>query len=137
MQTNRVILRWAPLGLLLVCLVAAMPGVAFADHHDRDEHHHHKHHRSNTSVYFRLGFSNAPRGYYAPAPRYYVPAPRCGEETYYYDPYCRQRFASLEVYIGHLHHHRHPAVIRVMDADDDEPIYAYRHRDDGWVRCDD
>jgi hypothetical protein len=34
----------------------------------------------------------------------------------YYDPYCHERFASLDRYHWHLRRHRHPKVIRVVEV---------------------
>lgn len=34
----------------------------------------------------------------------------------YYDPYCRERFASLDGYHSHLRRHRHPKVVRVVEV---------------------
>ena len=36
--------------------------------------------------------------------------------NYYYDPYCHQRFSSLDAYGDHLDYYRHPAYVQVMDG---------------------
>ena len=35
----------------------------------------------------------------------------------YYDPYCHEDFATLEVYRSHLYHHHHPGIVRVIEED--------------------
>jgi hypothetical protein len=40
------------------------------------------------------------------------PPPPC---EYYYDPWCHERFYSLEAYDEHLRFERHPAMVRVID----------------------
>jgi hypothetical protein len=51
---------------------------------------------------------------------------------YYYDPYCDERFVSLEFYGGHLRHHHHPRIIRVMTVDSGECVRSYRYHDGEW-----
>jgi hypothetical protein len=50
----------------------------------------------------------------------------------YYDPYCDERFVSLELYRGHLYHHHHPRIVRVMAIDSGECIRSYRYSDGEW-----
>lgn len=94
---------------------------------------------------------------YAPAPRYYVresgaapviagflgglilgatvthaaPPP----DYYYYDPYCHERFASLEIYRRHVWRHEHPRVVRVIEVGSGDCAYSYRYDDGAWRRC--
>lgn len=54
----------------------------------------------------------------------------------YWDPYCHERFVSLEVYHRHFGRHHHPRVVRVITVDDDRWIDSLRYRDGGWLHCD-
>ena len=45
----------------------------------------------------------------------------------YYDPYCHESFATLEIYRAHLRHYHHPNVVRVIELDNGE--YAHRYHD--------
>jgi hypothetical protein len=64
----------------------------------------------------------------APEPSYH--------HYYYYDPYCDERFASLEIYRTHLRDCRHPRIVRVIDVDTGDCVHTYRYRHGGWVDCD-
>ena len=55
----------------------------------------------------------------------------------YYDPYCDERFVSLEVYRGHLYHHHHPRIVRVIELDSGDCVRSYRYRDGDWRDWDD
>ena len=55
----------------------------------------------------------------------------------YYDPYCDERFFSLEVYRSHLHHYHHPRVVRVIERDSGECVHTYSYHDGGWYQADD
>jgi hypothetical protein len=57
-------------------------------------------------------------------------------DHYYWDPYCDEHFASLEVYRGHFRHHRHPRVIHVVRARDGGCDYGYRWHQGAWQRWD-
>ena len=50
----------------------------------------------------------------------------------YYDPYCDERFVSLEVYRGHLHRHHHPRIVRVIELDTGDCVRSYRYQDGDW-----
>ncbi|TMQ67452.1 MAG: hypothetical protein E6K78_04965 [Candidatus Eisenbacteria bacterium] len=52
----------------------------------------------------------------------------------YYDPYCHESFATLDVYYSHVRVHHHPSVVRVIEADDD---YGDWCGDQGDEDCDD
>jgi hypothetical protein len=55
----------------------------------------------------------------------------------YSDPYCEERFVSLEIYRSHLHRHHHPRVIRVVEIDGSY-VRSYRYDDGGrWRAWDD
>jgi hypothetical protein len=54
----------------------------------------------------------------------------------YYDPYCDERFVSLEIYRSHLHHHHHPRVIRVIECDSGHWVHTYRYDGGGWHQWD-
>ena len=60
---------------------------------------------------------------YAPEPSYY-----------YWDPYCHERFASLELYRPRFHYH-HPYVVRVISVESGACVGAYRWCDGGWRPC--
>lgn len=55
----------------------------------------------------------------------------------YYDPYCGERFVSLEVYRAHLYRHHHPRIVRVVELDTGECVHTYRYIDGGWHDWDD
>jgi len=76
---------------------------------------------------------------YAPRPRYrsgfsfgitIANGPPPG--YYYYDPYCHERFASLGLYLSHLHGCGHPRSIEMVSYDDDDPSYTYDWDGDEW-----
>jgi hypothetical protein len=50
----------------------------------------------------------------------------------YYDPYCDERFVSLEVYGAHLHHHHHPGIVRVIELDSGDCVRSYHYQDGDW-----
>lgn len=84
-----------------------------------------------------------PVHYYRPAHFYYSSFPRVAFSIgisnfpsagyYYYDPYCDESFASLDLYLGHFHHHHHPRVIEVIAIDGGYPISSYCWDDGDWV----
>jgi hypothetical protein len=55
----------------------------------------------------------------------------------YYDPYCDERFVSLEIYRAHLHHHYHPRVVRVIALDTGDCVHTYRYQQGRWNDWDD
>lgn len=63
----------------------------------------------------------------------------------YYDPYCDQRFVSLEVYGTHLHRHHHPGIVRVIEVESGDCLHTYYWKegklkewdDDDWDDWDD
>ena len=55
----------------------------------------------------------------------------------YYDPYCDERFVSLEIYRTHLHRHHHPRIVRVIELDTGDCVHSYRYADGGWHDWDD
>lgn len=50
----------------------------------------------------------------------------------YYDPYCDERFATLEIYRAHLHHHHHAAVVRVIESNSGDCVDTYRYQGGHW-----
>jgi hypothetical protein len=50
----------------------------------------------------------------------------------YYDSYCDESFATLEIYHSHLRHHRHPRIVRVIEADSGHCVRSYRYDDGSW-----
>jgi hypothetical protein len=63
------------------------------------------------------------------------PAPPPG--TTYFDPYCDQRFVSLDLYGEHFCHHHHPRVIRVIEVRSGRCVDTYGWRDGRWTSRDD
>jgi hypothetical protein len=55
----------------------------------------------------------------------------------YYDPYCEESFASLEIYHSHFRRHRHPQVVRVIEVESGECARSYRYSDGKWRQWDD
>lgn len=49
----------------------------------------------------------------------------------YYDPYCHERFASLDVYRAHSHRFHHAGIVRVVAIDSGSYYGTYRCSDDG------
>jgi hypothetical protein len=59
---------------------------------------------------------------------------RASEPGYeYHDPYCRERFATLEIYRSHLHRCHHPRIVRVIEISSGECVHTCRWQDGGWV----
>ena len=56
-------------------------------------------------------------------------------DYYYYDPYCHERFASLEIYREHVWRHEHPRVVRVIEVGSGDCAYSYRYDSGAWHRC--
>jgi len=54
----------------------------------------------------------------------------------YYDSYCGESFASLEIYYGHLRRHHHPRIARVIDVESGRCVHSYRYHDGDWVGWD-
>lgn len=52
----------------------------------------------------------------------------------YFDPYCDRRFRTLDVYARHLHRHRHPHIVHVVDEDCGVRVASYRRGGGTWVR---
>ena len=55
----------------------------------------------------------------------------------YYDPYCGERFGSLEIYRAHLHHHHHPRIVRVIELESGDCVHTYRYQQGRWDDWDD
>jgi hypothetical protein len=51
---------------------------------------------------------------------------------YYYDPYCGERFTSLEFYGTHRHRHSHPRIVRVIERDSGHHVRTYHYRNGDW-----
>jgi len=60
------------------------------------------------------------------------PAPPPPPVYEYYDPYCHERFASLEAYDEHLAYHSHPWVIDVLETRSRQCVDTYVWEDGGW-----
>ncbi len=117
-----------------------------------------RHYRPHTVVRFGLGLDFGYPVYdpYWDYP-YYVPAPypvyvdhpvyvdrpvvMDGDEIsneppdgcYYYDPYCRRRFSSLDRYLDHLKDYDHPEKIDVVRKDDDSTRGTWEYSHGRWV----
>jgi hypothetical protein len=50
----------------------------------------------------------------------------------YHDPYCDERFVTLEVYRTHLRHHHHPRVVRVLERDSGSCVHTWHYQDGDW-----
>jgi len=50
----------------------------------------------------------------------------------YYDPYCHESFATLEVYRAHLYHCHHPSVVRVIELDNGDCVRTYHYQHGRW-----
>jgi hypothetical protein len=56
------------------------------------------------------------------------------ERGYYYrDPYCHDRFASLDAYYSHCRRHHHPKVVQVINVNTGRCADTYRYDDGRWV----
>lgn len=68
-------------------------------------------------------------------PAAYCPAP---EERYSFeDPYCRERFSSLDGYLSHARGHCHHALVaQVIDNRDGDCVDVIRFNDGRWETCD-
>ncbi len=51
---------------------------------------------------------------------------------YYYDPWCRERFSSLDDYQDHLYGAHHPGTIEVREAHSGRCVDEYDWRDGAW-----
>lgn len=54
----------------------------------------------------------------------------------YVDPYCDARFESLEAARAHFRYHRHPYVVRVIEANSGHCVDGYRYNDGVWRHWD-
>jgi hypothetical protein len=54
----------------------------------------------------------------------------------YDDPYCDERFFSLEIYRSHLRHHPHPRVVRVIERESGHCVNTWHDHDGDWRECD-
>jgi hypothetical protein len=50
----------------------------------------------------------------------------------YYDPYCRERFGTIEAYDRHLSYHRHPRSVDVIEVHSGRCVDTLEWRDDRW-----
>ena len=79
---------------------------------------------------------------YAPYPVYYYHRPRISFAItfasgpppgyYYYDPYCDERFTSLDLYLSHAHGCRHPCSIEAVSYETGDVDYTYAWDGDSW-----
>jgi hypothetical protein len=76
---------------------------------------------------------------HASDPYYSYPAPACPPPPsyFYWDPYCQERFGSLESYRSHLYGHPHPGIARMIDRESGDCVRTYRWDEGGWRSWDD
>jgi hypothetical protein len=55
-----------------------------------------------------------------------------GADYLYYDPYCHERFVSLDAYGSHLGCARHPAIARVIEVGDGRCVGERAWVDGRW-----
>jgi hypothetical protein len=55
----------------------------------------------------------------------------------YYDPYCRERFATLEAYDEHLYYRGHPGRAEVIEVHSGRCVDTLERRDGRWYGRDD
>ncbi len=58
-------------------------------------------------------------------------------DDYYYDPYCHQRFTSLDAYGAHLDRYDHPSWVRVIDGRSGRCVGERYWQDGRWRDRDD
>lgn len=81
-------------------------------------------------------------------PRYYDPYPRSSfsigitisnvpRAGYgYWDPYCDDRFSTLDAYLVHARYEHHPCVVELVELRTGDPVCRYEYGGDGWELCD-
>lgn len=88
--------------------------------------------------YYSRGYGNCGGGYagYA-SPNAVRVAPRIANLPpygyYYYDPYCDQEFASLDLYLTHVREQQHENVVEVVDEQSGRVAYALEYYRGRWV----
>ncbi|TMQ51764.1 MAG: hypothetical protein E6K73_04930 [Candidatus Eisenbacteria bacterium] len=63
------------------------------------------------------------------APHYAAPPE---PEYYYYDPYCGERFSSLDSYGSHVCGHHHPRIVQVISVDTGRCVHVYHYYRGRW-----
>jgi hypothetical protein len=77
----------------------------------------------------------APQPVYSAPPQVSCPAPV--EEYSFEDPFCRERFSSLDLYMSHVRRHGHHALVaQVIDDRDGDCVDVIRFDNGQWVSCD-
>lgn len=66
-------------------------------------------------------YCQPPRTRVAAAPNYY-----------YYDPYCENRYSSMDACSGHFSQARHPQVVQVVETTTHRVVKRYTYEEDGW-----
>jgi hypothetical protein len=61
-----------------------------------------------------------------------VPPPPPPPAYEYYDPYCRERFDTIEAYDEHLDYHRHPREALVIEVHSGRSVDTLDWRDGRW-----
>ena len=63
-------------------------------------------------------------------------SPRAYEPAYsYYDPYCRESFASFDACASHERSCGHPKMIRMINASNGQCVHSYGYQPGGWVEA--
>ncbi|HJQ65583.1 MAG TPA: hypothetical protein VJ816_04360 [Gemmatimonadales bacterium] len=140
MKPSMRLTRWMAVVLVVAMMTALVAPAAMADRGRRYKGGYHRsNHRSHGSVYVVRRSSAGPAIagflgglFLGAALAHAAPAGYA-----YYDPYCEERFVSLEIYRTHLHRHHHPRVIRVIEVDGGSYVRSYRYDDGRWRAWDD
>ena len=142
--------RWLAGPLAAALLIAAAAPAAYADHgrgkrykHEKhiSRHDEHEYRRADHggSVYVVRSSSAGPAiagflgGLFLGATIAHA-APPAG--YYYNDPYCHERFASLEIYRDHLYHYHHPRIVQVVSIRSGDCVRTGRYDDGRWQDAD-
>jgi len=138
--------RWLAGPLAAAMLIAAVAPAAYADHghgkrYKRDKHisKHVEHsyrggHYDGGSVYVVRQSSAGPAiaGFLGGLFLGATIAHAAPAGYYYNDPYCHERFASLEIYRSHLYHHHHPRIVQVVSFSSGACVGTGRYDDGRW-----
>jgi len=66
-----------------------------------------------------------------------VPPPPPPPAYEYYDPYCHERFGSVQAYEEHLHYRGHPRTLEVIELRSGRCVDTWDWRDGRWCSRDD
>ncbi len=75
-----------------------------------------------------------PQPVYAPPPPVYCPEVQ--SDYSYVDPYCHERYASLDLYLAHARRHcSHALIVQVIDNRDGDCVDTIRYDEGRWESC--